>query len=401
MSSTRVKLWINGETGTLYSGWNTNSNANALLFTQGDAVDVEIHLVRFIAGTTSVMEELDIPAGSTIRLAIGKIDTAGTAGTYDFTYGTSTVAIGFADTAAVISTKINALIDIIADGGVAITKPSTTLVNVNFNTVGVKLPITIDASKMTPPTSSRVVELSPGTVSTKAAYVVKVKQSPVVYQDVWADLEAPTLTLTTLQANKGKRVTIAPEPKAGSWSMTGTADIYTKVQNNDAGSEVNVPTYWTETTSKRLSVNAVGTDFAEFQYSCSKVDAYTWDFYLKENYAIPAGYTMPLTATGDGLVAFGGKHAVISFNTAEVEYLLNGAASATAFLEIELQEVGGKKWTILQTTCVIKNDLIDQTSFSPLSYETQGVTDAPVDGIPYVRKNAAWVALTEIDGGTY
>jgi hypothetical protein len=64
------------------------------------------------------------------------------------------------------------------------------------------------------------------------------------------------------------------------------------------------------------------------------------------------------------------------------------------------ESVGGNKWTVLQTSCTIKNDLIDQSTFSPLSFD-EGLPDAPSDGIFYGRKNGGWTALTEIDGGSY
>ena len=44
------------------------------------------------------------------------------------------------------------------------------------------------------------------------------------------------------------------------------------------------------------------------------------------------------------------------------------------------------------------NDLIDQSSYSPNSFEAP-LTDAPSDGSSYLRKDGAWV--TDVDGGTY
>ena len=116
------------------------------------------------------------------------------------------------------------------------------------------------------------------------------------------------------------------------------------------------------------------------------------------NFPIPVDYVMPFSVQSN-FERFPSKIGVVSFNTAEVEYLLAGGTSATASLEIEVESPGGERWTILQTTCTIKNDLIDVESYSPLQF-TNPVYEAPVDGQQYVRKDGAWTLLN-IDGGTY
>jgi hypothetical protein len=135
---------------------------------------------------------------------------------------------------------------------------------------------------------------------------------------------------------------------------------------------------------------------------------------------------MPFTANATGLNGYVGKTAIIDFNTAEVEYLLGGASSASTYFELELTDSSGVKQTLLQTTCTIKNDMIDATTFTPISlgngvgeapmdgtlyarkdgaWETftpednQGILDAPSNGSAYLRKDGAWV--TDVDGGTY
>ena len=123
----------------------------------------------------------------------------------------------------------------------------------------------------------------------------------------------------------------------------------------------------------------------------------SWDFTVKQNYEIPEDYTMPMTASGN-FTKFPSKIGMLNFNTVEVEYALNGQASVTASIEVEIEKENGDRWTALQTNCVIVNDLIDQVDFDPLTLDSC-VTEAPVDGTPYLRKDGAWVS--SIDGGTY
>jgi hypothetical protein len=426
MSNSRIKLWIDAESGNLYETFGSNTPAQPLVFLQGDALNVELHLVRLSSGLNRLMEEVPFPDGCTVRLAVGKISAAPTAGTFDLTYGSDTITLSYAATAAQIQTALNALSSITAAGGVLVSKTSNALIKIDFNDPGVNLGMSVNGSLLSPPTASRLVILRAGSVSVNGSFLIKLKQSPVVFQNVWENIELPTLTVTVLAANQSKRVSISPEPKAGSWSLTGTEDLVFKT--SAAGGVVD-PDWWDENYSSRFSIYALETDtnFSRYQYSVTKVDNFVWDFSLKSGpEAPPIGYTMPFTATGDGLVGFKGKKAYVDLNTAEIEYILDGATSVSAPLEIEIEDLDGNKWTVLQTSCTIKNDLIDQSTFSPLSFDESlsdapvdgslyarrdgawevfipednvGITDAPVDGTPYLRKDGAWSAV--IDGGIY
>jgi hypothetical protein len=426
MAKNNFKFWVNPESNLLYDTWGSNSTAPTPVFLQGDAVEMEVHLVRWTQGTTRYMEEVPFPDGSTLRLAIGRLDAAATSGTFRLSYGADTTApIAFNATAAQIQTALNALTSVTAAGGVGVTKLTNSIIKVVFNTAGVNATLACDALALSPPCSSKLITLQAGSSTLPGSYLFKIKQSPVVYQEDWTDLEQPTLMVTTLTANRAKRVTISPDPKTGSWSLTGTEAIDPKIQE-DAGDLTNLAQYWGENLSQRLSVGATEQNFQNFQYACTKVETYVWDFSVINNYEIPVGYTMPFTATGDGLVGYVGKKAFIDLNTAEVEYLLDGLSSATAVLELELTDAQGNKQTLLQTAVTIKNDMIDSTSFSPLSLgnsladapqdgslyarkdgeweafipeDNVGIPEAPVDGTPYLRKDGSW--SSSIDGGTY
>jgi hypothetical protein len=390
------KLWVNAEQGVFYSAFGSNTPGSAPLFIQGDTVDVEVHLVHWSQGTTRYLEEVPFPAGSTLRLAIGKVDTAPTSGTFNVSYGTDTASnLSHAITASALQTALNALPSIAAAGNVVVTRVATSTFRIQFNNPGVNLSLQVNALGVSPPSYSKVITLQTGTTSAPGIFLIKVKQAPVVYQDDWDDLDEPTLTVTTLAANRSKRVSISPVPKAGSWSLTGTKTIDTSKTDADVTIDD-----WNTLITKRLSVGATSSDFREFQYLVTKVDEAVWDIAVDESFTVDSGFTMPFTATGDGLIGFIGKTAQVSFDTAEIEYLLNGASSATATLELELEMGDGSKWTILQTNCTIRNDMIDSSSFSPIGF-APSVSEAPLDGIFYGRKDGQWTPLTEIDGGTY
>lgn len=424
MANDTYKFWVNAELGVFYDTWGSNTPGKTPTFIQGDSVDIEIHLVRWTRGTTRYMEEVDFPAGSTLRLAIGRVDANPTSGTFSFTYGSDTASgLSYAIEAADFQDELNALPSIALAGGVTVSKPTASTFKIAFNNNGVNQLIGADATLMSPPSYSKVIQLQAGSSTLPGIYILKIKQAPVVFQSAWNDVLSPTLTVTTLTANRGKRVVIEPTPRGGSWTLTGTKLIDLNTAPEDADLAL-----WNTTFTKRLSAFAVPTDFGDFQFDVTQIDTSSWDIAVRENYEVPVGYAMPFTATGDGLLGFRGKQATVSFNTAEIEYLLNGAASANAVLELELEDVAGNKWTLLQTQVTIRNDMIDSASFTPLVFgsgdgipeapingslyarkngnweaflpeDNIGIPEAPVDGTPYLRKDGAW--SSNIDGGTY
>lgn len=411
MANTNIKLWVGATDGLLYKSYGSNTTADPLVFMQGDLANIELHLVQRTQANFGQLEEVPFPNDATVRLAIGKVEARAEAGNYTISYGADTATLPYNATSTQIQAALNALPSIAAAGGVTVAALSTSVTQVNFVSPGVNDPLVVDVLALAPTCAAKVITLRAGTTTLRGAYVIKVKQAPVVFQNTWTPTDAPVISVTQLTANTAKRVTIDPAPKTGSWSISGTGVIAPKVEAD--GDETNLATYWTELHSERLSVAATEADFlygttnstpllyqgqTKFQYSVTKVADYTWDFTLKDDYDVPVGYTMPLTVSGDGLVGFKGKQAVVTFDTAEVEYLMNGNTSAEAVLEIEM-ETPTSKQTLLQINCTILANLIDQPNFTPITYGSP-VGEAPVDGLQYTRKDGAWTPLS-LDGGTY
>lgn len=402
MATRYTPLWIDPFENRLYAGWQNTQSAPTLVFKQGDKIDVELILLKRSLGN-SVQETVDFPEDCTVRVGIGRLDTAPTGGTMVFSYGgDSTSNIPYNATVATIATAINALASITAAGGVVVSAISSTTLRIAFNSVGTRTTLSVDASGLSPTSASKVIIARAGSVSASAIYICKLSQSVCVYQDAWTDTPAPTISVETLVVNQTKRVTIAPTPISGSWTLTTTGAIAAKVEVD--GDETNVPTYWGELATQRWGsfatsfTNSIGGDF--YQMSVIQTDANSWDFTVKNDYEVPVGYTMPFTVSGN-FTGFPSKRAYLDFNTVEVEYLLNGSATVSVVLEIEIEKSTGERWTVLQTTCTIINDLIDQGTYSPTSLET-AIADAPSDGSLYGRKDGAWSVVTGGGGsGSY
>lgn len=72
------------------------------------------------------------------------------------------------------------------------------------------------------------------------------------------------------------------------------------------------------------------------------------------------GYPKSLTyASGYTLNPNGGAEVLLPLNTKDIEIALQEQEYITAFLEVEYSNTDGKVITVLQTTCRVKNDLID------------------------------------------
>lgn len=399
MANQYKPLWIDPFENILYSGWQNTQSAPTLVFKQGDKIDIELFLVKRGLSSSS-QDTVEFPAGSTIRFAVGKLDTPPSAGTMVISYdGGQTGNIPYNASASAIQTALNAVPTIASAGGVVVSVVSSTIFRIAFNEVGARPAPLLDTTGLSPTSSGKVITARAGTSTLPAIFIFKVNQSVAVFQNNWVDSPQPTITATTLVANQTKRVTISPTPLSGTWTLDTTPSIARLV--DDAGDEDDVATYWTQTVSSRLGAFAssfIGEDGRPiWNMSVIQVGLTSWDFTVRNDYAIPVGYTMPFTVDGN-FTKFPSKVSTVNFDTVEVEYLLDGADSVTASLEIEVESPSGDRWTVLQTSCTIVNDLIDQAVYTPLTLEVP-ITEAPVDGTPYLRKDGAW--SPDIDGGTY
>jgi len=430
MNSKNLNLWIDASNGRLYDGWNSNNNAEAITFRQGDKVSLELHLVRKSNTGTDFHDEVLFPDNCIVRVAVGIVDSAPTAGSWEVTFGANTATIPYDATETELNTLFNAMPSVISAGGVVVAKLSATIFKVDFLTVGVRASMSMDATRLVPSCTSRRIPLKVGSLTARESFTIKVYQTPVAFQGEFVDAPTPALTLTTLTANKEKRITLSPTPRAGSLAITTTANILPYQDADLANSSVSwsLATHWARLATARINIGSFGisdfyypdtveTDFyqrgkSKFQASVTRISDAVWDLTLVENTyyndrtssgdqrltnTVPVGYTFPVNVTAEGVMKFNSKIGVLSFDTAEVEYLLDGKQSATATLEVEVQDMGGNRWTVLQTPCTVTNDLIDQTAFNPISYNNSGLADAPSDGSQYARKNGSWQVVTAPD----
>jgi hypothetical protein len=342
--------------------------------------------------------------------------------------------------ASAIQTALNLNATVAAEGSVDVIDLSSVMRQVRYRTTGVKTPMTIDSTLLFPTSYGKVIPLRAGSSTVRAINFIKVAQSPVIYQTQWDSIESiePVLaTITTIGVGH-KRIELKPAPSIGSWTLTTTPNVWRswRLQPNWGTVSQALPaTFWSASTT--LVVPAVASD-ANFQFVATNTDVtglkmYPSSDYFQPNVQLvgdgiydviwdydpiwmppdatynslvnsfrnaPSGYTYPLSVNPAGLKPRKGFTATINLNSAEIEYLLAGAATVSASLEIEVS-TSGTKQTILMSECSIKNDMIDGYAYNPIELDVAVIPDAPSNNLFYGRKDGGWTPLTEIDGGSY
>jgi hypothetical protein len=352
MPSPALTLWIDASRSALVADWQSTIDAPTPNLRQGDNIGIELHWVKRASSTASIMDEVVWPATGNITVAIGVLDAPPTSGTFALAYDGDTTDDIVADaTAQQVQDAVNALPSIITDGGVTVAKIGTTY-RITWNDAGVPSgTLTIGANDLNPTSTASIGSARAGSSTAKQVYQIHIKQAPVAVQTVWDDQDEPDITVeeTHAPAYSGDyrvwRVKISPNPKGGSFRLGGMV--------NGAVSWTQPITATNLTASKLATITNINvTQLSAFEFELSQIQ-------------VTNGNDTNITTflvDGTGLIGFSSKYGVLSLNTLEVEMLLNGAKSVSAYLEVEV-ELDGARQTILQTPCTIVNDLIDTDAY--------------------------------------
>lgn len=376
MPRATLTLWIDSDNNQLQAGWQSAATAQRPVLKQGDTIGVELHWVRDAKVQGLVMEEVDWSPSVGITLAIGRIETPPTFGTYTLTFGgDETPPIQYDASANDVEDALNALTSITTAGGVTVNKSGNTY-RIVFNDAGV-ITDTLDFNEndLFPTSSIGVTLARTGTPTIRQIYQVAIKQSPVAYTETFVDQDPATPSISVIKtaafAGDAKiwRLSVYPYPKDGTmvigWT-DGTAKTTAPFLATASGGEV------------EDAMNAVdgGSD-----WTVKKVGVYSWDISTaKTTIASP-------TVNGSGLRSFSAKYCELSLNTVEVENLLGGTASQTAYLEVETL-VDGVRQTLIQTPVTFVNDIIDEADYTIVSRSEV----MPVDSV--VRYDTAQTLTT-------
>ena len=378
MSNSTLSLWIDAENSNLLSGWSSAAPAVLPSLKQGDNATVDLYWLK-LSQNTGLMQDIGFPAGSIVRLAIGNIDSSPSAGSFTLTYGGDTAIINYDDTASEVSTALNNLTSVIADGGVTVQLVNQFAYRIVFNNNGARSLFVSDSSNLIPTTVVSVRRIKTGSSTVKEVQYIKPKVSPIAYCDTFVDSPTPVATATSI-SSVITRISISGNPRAGTFTISnGTLTTPAIPVRSTAPTVLQALEYCGLSNTTRV-------------YSTDKIDDFTWDISLL------VGTPETLTTSADGVIPFLSKTGSISLNTQEVEDFLAGAKTADATIEIEVESAGIHQ-TLYQGNITIINDLIDDTTYAPSTLPSP-IGEAPADGEQYTRKDTGWTIL-QIDGGIY
>lgn len=379
MSEPLINLWINTETNSLLPNWNSFGSAPIPPIRQGDSVRFGVHWVRSdLSG--QFMEEVEIQPSSVIKIAVGIPDALPTDGSFIYSFEGDTVEIPYDATATEASTLINSLASIVSAGGVSVSIVNKRTYRITFNDFGSRSLSACDATGLRPSTNVYVARINAGSVSSKEVQHLRPKVLPVAYSDSFTTDDPPQITITEIDSATN-RISISPSPKYGTFAITnGTKTTGALSISSSAGAVM-------------AELESSGISNATRAYSVLKSGNYSWDIYRT------LGSQETLDVSNSGIIGFSSKSGVVDFNTLEVEDLLAGSSSVTATIEVEYSYLD-ERHTLYQGQVTIVNDLIENETYSPTPFPAFPVTEAPIDGQQYVRKDGDW-SILNIDGGTY
>jgi hypothetical protein len=387
MANPYLILWCDPTQNKIYSGWQKNTQAATPILKQGDEIGCEIHWVK-TGEYTATMQEISLPPSATVRLAIGRLDSAPSAGTFTLTYGANTTgALAYNIEATALQTALNGLASITAEGGVTVVRNGSQYRIVWNNAGEYDTALSANVDRLYPTSDSSSAEVRAGTATVNRIVIFKIRQSVIAGTTTFTAVSQPVITVSTIFENNW-RVSISPNPKEGVFALTVVKGSTTY---KTISITYNADSFEIASALNNLNVVEDGT------FTVIKSGDFTWD--------ITAPSAVDSISATSGLIGFSALYGVLDMNTGEVEEFLAGTTSAEAILEVEA-DIAGEIQTLIQTRVNVLNDLIETSSFnlvnmgdvmpvdSVVRYDTsQALTDPQKET---ARQNIDAVSLDEI-----
>lgn len=142
------------------------------------------------------------------------------------------------------------------------------------------------------------------------------------------------------------RLVIAPIPKQGTFRISKT---------------INGSVVWSSPINVQgLNSSSIGSATG---LNVSAISDYEYELSQSQILPDPTVNVSAIGSDASGLIAYSSKYGVLNLNSLDVELLLNGAASASAVLEIDV-ELDGRRQTLAQNAVTILNNLIDTDAYT-------------------------------------
>ena len=351
-------LWANSTLNRLHEDWQSSGNLEEVRLTQGDTVEIELHWLKSVSEVGLIHDEVIFPVNANITLAIGRIDAPPEAGVFRLAYGgQQTGSIAYDALPTAVQAALNALTSISSAGGVTVSQTATSY-KIVWNNPGVLASTLTTYSNDLLPSSTIGIGLArAGTVSVSGIYTVHIKQAPVAACLTWvpaASTELTVVTESTVGAQRTFKLEFSRLPKGGSFTLS-----YVWATGGKIGTTLPIEVDSLSPQNIAFAIQQ-GTNWNNMWFlNVVKRSplVYAITMWLSA-FPVPAPVVSSMSVLTDNVTDFSTKTGLLSLNTVEIESLLAGQSSVEAVLEVEV-EVDGSRQTIIQTTALIKNDLID------------------------------------------
>jgi hypothetical protein len=337
MAINTYRFWMATDANRLLANQNAFIQAAAPAFYQGNVAQLELHIVASSGVGTSPVE-LPFPAGAEISVAVGDTNTYPTGGSWELSVDeVETAPMPYNATTAQVASALNALPSVSNAGGVGVYKTGDGY-TITWNTYGLKPTIGIGSDTLTPSSYQSISLVQAGNPEHRQIVFVELRQNPIALGVDWTPLPSPTVTVSEVQAwngtNKIYRVTISPQPKAGTITIA----------------------YGTKTATLAYNASPASITSALSPAQAFATGQYQWDIAIVEDSV--------LTASGS-LVGYNGYSGSINFATAECHQFLAGAERKSTTLEVSMS-VDDKRYTLIQTPCNVFADVVSDGVLQPL-----------------------------------
>jgi len=356
MAINTYRFWMATDANRLLANQTSFIAASSPIFYQGNEANLELHIVAS-AGVGNTPVELPFPAGAAITVAVGETNAYPTGGTWQLMVnGMETDDMPYNATDTIVQTALNELPAVLAAGGVSVSKVGDAY-NITWNTYGSKPLIEQGSDALTPASYITATLVQAGTEELKEIIFVELRQNPIALSNTWTALPSPVISNQIIKAWDGStkiyRVNIDPQPKSGSFNIFYNNLSYTFRYNVSADEIANA-----------LNLQVFNTGFSQ------------WDIVLTTNTTLETSGT---------LIGYSGYYGSINLSTAECHQFLNGEARKATTIEVSIS-VDDKKYTLLQTSCVIASDVITDGAILPLPLGTPISNDQA--NARFVRRDA-------------
>lgn len=356
MAINTYRFWMATDANRLLANQNAFIQAAAPSFYQGNVAQLELHIVAS-AGVGTSPVEVPFPAGAAISVAVGDTNTYPTGGSWELSVNDiETEPMPYNATTAQVAAALNALADVTSAGGVAVSKTGDGY-TITWNTYGLKPTIVIGSDTLTPSSYESISLVQTGSAEHRQIVFVELRQNPIALSTTWTALPTPSVTVSEVQAWNGTnriwRVSIAPQPKAGSITIA----------------------YGTKTATLAYNASPATISAALSPAQVFSTGQYQWDIVIVEDSV--------LTASGS-LIGYNGYSGSINFATAECHQFLAGAERKATMLEVSIS-IDDKRYTLIQTPCNVFADVVSDGVIAPLPLGT-GITEQ-VANARFVRRD--------------